>query len=439
VPSNKETGQSKELKKWVVIVEVHYFYEGNTTDERIAHFIPIEMLSRGRPSEIQLNEAIIERLYIGEHIYTAPDIRDVIVLSRHSPEDVTMMGIGTISYRKLKTGKYQQRHGHCVVDWLYFYLGGRNLESIFEKRFYNFVGQECKIFGVTTTQCLDYIRKYHKNVSAIILDGTGGIIGKVIASQRENHIWIGGVSSNGHLSPIDDFSLVKTMVGGTFNEGNICDLLGICRIDFDYRNAIYLDSSKEERADIAEGLLDCPIDFTLGNKKTPIITNIPISILIKSFQLSYPSVMISSVSIERSTFVNPLTGGIISSMPDYPERMEALSLIQADLGEDIFKEFSESEVRTFSSMANTLFAYSFGELEKSYINPLIFDCKLRLAPKAINTCWMLKETVDQYNFQGCIDGNDHYFNAIQDNFLEKCYQFMMDVKILKTTLEVIFV
>lgn len=86
-------------------------------------------------------------------------------------------------------------------------------------------------------------------------------------------------------------------------------MLKICKINFDYRNAIYLDMN--------EGFED--FDFTI---KQPVITNVPVSILIKAFRLRFPDIMIKSLSIDKGTFQNPLTDGIIPSMSDYRERKE---------------------------------------------------------------------------------------------------------------------
>src|SRR5689334_19517965 len=145
-----------------------------------------------------------------------------------------MQGVGfggwNTDLSKLKNSQWNQRDGHCVVDWLYNAVrfdGNIASKRWFEDRFYDYCGEGSTTEGVDTETVLPFIKTYHKNISVVVLDGTGGIIEKVCASKRDNHKWIGAVSSNNHLNPIDNVSVLKKMMNGKFNEDSTCDLLGI--------------------------------------------------------------------------------------------------------------------------------------------------------------------------------------------------------------------
>ena len=100
--------------------------------------------------------------------------------------------------------------------------------------------------------------------------------------------------------------------------------------------------------------------------------------------------MISSLSIERQAFVDPLTGGIICVVNDFHERKGAFELIGKTF--KVPKEFSEFVVETFAVMTCNLFNYRFGEIEKSYINDLIFEVKQKCAPNPIiSALWKMKD------------------------------------------------
>jgi hypothetical protein len=95
------------------------------------------------------------------------------------------------------------------------------------------------------------------------------------------------------------------------------NVLGVCKINFDFRNCKYIEFSDE-------------FDFTIGSKDEPIVVvgkGACISLLLTLFRGKCPMVMISSLSIERRAFVNPFTGGIICVVDDFFERKEAFELI----------------------------------------------------------------------------------------------------------------
>lgn len=54
---------------------------------------------------------------------------------------------------------------------------------------------------------------------------------------------------------------------------------------------------------------------------------------------------------------------------------------------------AESVCNSFSSMACNLFEYLQGTFEKSYINPLILDEKIRRSPKANKNVFMISEDI----------------------------------------------
>ena len=85
-----------------------------------------------------------------------------------------------------------------------------------------------------------------------------------------------------------------------------------------------------------------------------------------------------------------------------------------------------------AALACNLFEYEFGTLEKSYINPLIFQDKVRYSPKANNDVFMEREDIESYKFKGCYDVNSSYYNGVRSIFLAKCYLYMMDERILRT-------
>ena len=120
------------------------------------------------------------------------------------------------------------------------------------------------------------------------------------------------------LNPIDDTAVIKKMLHNTFNENNSCDITRNLSDQFRL-SASYIYSSWHDK------LTD--FDFTIGSSKVPVITDISITILVKAFQLRYPTLLISAISIEKRTFVNPITGGIITSISDYSERLEAFNAI----------------------------------------------------------------------------------------------------------------
>ena len=109
-----------------------------------------------------------------------------------------MRGSGVMDFYKLKSSDYEQREGKCVVDWLYHHVkhSGRIIsQRWYEKRFYDFCGKD-----IDSNRLCAFIKSNHKNISLIILDGTGGIIKKVIASKRgKSHIFLGAVCSDNHL------------------------------------------------------------------------------------------------------------------------------------------------------------------------------------------------------------------------------------------------
>lgn len=76
------------------------------------------------------------------------------------------------------------------------------------------------------------------------------------------------------------------------------------------------------------------------------------------------------------------------------------------------KEFTDFECQTFSGMASNLFEEIHGSFEKSYINPLIFDQKLKMAPKANNNVYMEPEDVDFYKYKRCYDIRGSYNNGV---------------------------
>ena len=81
------------------------------------------------------------------------------------------------------------------------------------------------------------------------LDGTGGIIDKAVARSKKRIIWIGAISSNEHLNPIDNEFLIKKMMHNTLNQKSINVILDICNIKFDYRNHTYIPLGKVKICD----------------------------------------------------------------------------------------------------------------------------------------------------------------------------------------------
>ena len=112
-----------------------------------------------------------------------------------------------------------------IASWSYHKLKFNDniiSQKLFEDRFYNHCGEEINIQILVA-----YICKYHKNISLVVLDGTGGIITKVAATNRNNHLTLGAVCSNNHLNPTDNELVIKQMMKNTFNDKNVCDLLEI--------------------------------------------------------------------------------------------------------------------------------------------------------------------------------------------------------------------
>ena len=56
--------------------------------------MPVEVLSSSFPTQEQIEDAVLERLNSFGGGYSMSDITDIIVLSHHSPEDLTMRGVG---------------------------------------------------------------------------------------------------------------------------------------------------------------------------------------------------------------------------------------------------------------------------------------------------------------------------------------------------------
>ena len=406
---------SSENGKYILILEVHYEYtdnDGNTRPE-IVHYMPVEIRSETFPTTAQIENAIVERLNsTGRSDYGVSDITNFYILNNRNREDLVVRSVGVRDYAKLKSSNYNQRDGHCAVDWLCHHVqhDGRVIsQSWFERRFYDYCGKD-----ITAKKLIDFIKKFHRNISLIVLDGTGGTIDKVVASVRKgDHQTLGVICTNNHLYPIDNRDVVRRMMRNTFNDRNAPDLLKICKINFDYRNALFIDFTKETIKDVREGIVDCPFDFTIGSPEQAVITNMPISILIKIINLKYPELLIEAVSTDNKTITNPITKGIITSMSDYQERAQAFRLIKNSFEGECPKEFEEFICNTFSAMACNLFEMKYGLIDKSYINPLIIGEKIRLSPKPNNDVFMEPEDVDRYRFKQCYDIIGCYNNGVK--------------------------
>src|SRR5690348_10050190 len=67
-------------------------------------------------------------------------------------------------------------------------------------------------------------------------------------------------------------------------------------------------------------------------------------------------------------------------------------------------------------MACNSFEYTFGTMEKSYINPLIFAEKVKFVPKANNTVYMEQEDIDKHKCKDCYDIKSSYYNGVLEYF-----------------------
>jgi hypothetical protein len=323
-----ENIKNNNTGNWIVIVEYSYIYESDDTI-RAEHsfYVPIQIHSKKKPNKSQIKKAIRDHLENGNGNYTVGEISDVHVLSYHSPRDIRMRGEAIGLWSENKTD-IKQRKGHCVLDWVMTVIKFNCMSrTTFEKRFYDFIKniEGSNIEGVTTKEALLYITEHLKNISVMILDGTGGIIDKLIATERHDHQWLVGVCTNGHLSPITGNNGIMNR---NTSQATIDKILGLTKIsNNDLRNAIYVEKSTIKiKVDGKETSKDI-IDFEIGSEDVPVITNLSITNSIKNFQEEYPNYIISAISIDKKCMLNPVTGGLIISMADYQDRLETHCLI----------------------------------------------------------------------------------------------------------------
>ena len=92
-----------------------------------------------------MQEAIVERLngyWTGD--YGISDIK-ILYFKQQKSRRLRNERKGVMDFYKLKSGDYNQREGHCVVDWLYHHVkhsGHIISQKWYEKRFYDFCGKK---------------------------------------------------------------------------------------------------------------------------------------------------------------------------------------------------------------------------------------------------------------------------------------------------------
>ena len=111
IPTRMREFGTNDSGRWTLMLEVHYEYNfnGNKRPE-IIHQMPVEILSESYPTDLQIEEAIVEHLNnLGIGDYAVADIINFYVLNNRTPEDLVMRGVGVWDYSKLKSSNYSLR------------------------------------------------------------------------------------------------------------------------------------------------------------------------------------------------------------------------------------------------------------------------------------------------------------------------------------------
>ena len=357
---------NNRLTKWLIFVEV--IYEYHTGESKIINQELLEITKVGKPTEEEIKQALDRELQNNPNKQLK--YRGILsFVELYSKVERVMGHIGQINSNQESEiqSKYENT---CVPDFLFNRLSQFQTPYLnynnFVSRFYADINQQFDT-KVSTEVLHDYIQKNHKYVTLIEIDGFGGIVRKTLATSKINKtrvIQLGYINHNNHLIPINN---EHAEYANKNVSKHIPEKLGLCLVNIDYEKFIFQDQSP---------------DFTKGDETTVLLIGLSLEIVLSIFKQKYPHHIIPGLSHAKNAFLNPVTNGTVICIPDYESRKMVYDDIKSKINPDII-EFNELRYHTIAKMGRDLFATECF-LEKSYINPMIYDCKLRHAPKPNN-------------------------------------------------------